>query len=88
MTALVALVLQRAPRAAPRGARARGSKPPAASSNRSSSAFSRFAPAAVVEDIIAQGVSTRSEKKEVTVLFADLKGFTALGERARARPSW
>ncbi len=44
-------------------------------------AFARFAPAEVVEDIIAQGVSTRSEKKEVTVLFADLQGFTALAER-------
>lgn len=44
-------------------------------------AFSRFAPAEVVEDIIALGVSTRSEKKEVTVLFADLKSFTPLGER-------
>src|SRR5438034_229198 len=43
-------------------------------------AFARFAPAQVVEDIIAQGVSTRSEKKEVTVLFADLKDFTALAE--------
>lgn len=44
-------------------------------------AFSRFAPAAVVEDIIAQGVSTDSSKKDVTVLFADLKGFTPLAER-------
>jgi len=44
-------------------------------------AFARFAPAEVVEEIIAQGVSTHSEKKEITVLFADLKGFTALGER-------
>jgi class 3 adenylate cyclase len=44
-------------------------------------AFSRFAPAAVVEDIIAQGVSTDSAKKDVTVLFADLKGFTPLAER-------
>ena len=44
-------------------------------------AFARFAPSEVVEDIIAQGVSTRSEKKEVTVLFADLKGFTTLAER-------
>ena len=43
-------------------------------------AFSRFAPAEVVEDIIAQGISTRPEKKEVTVLFADLKNFTALAE--------
>ncbi|HYV56177.1 MAG TPA: adenylate/guanylate cyclase domain-containing protein, partial [Candidatus Nitrosopolaris sp.] len=44
-------------------------------------AFSHFAPAEVVEEIIAQGFSTRSEKKEITVLFADLKGFTALAER-------
>jgi len=43
-------------------------------------AFSRFAPAEVVEDIIAEGLSARSEKKEITVLFADLKGFTELGE--------
>jgi adenylate cyclase len=43
-------------------------------------AFSRFAPAAVVEDVIAQGVSTRSAKKDVTVLFADLKDFTPLAE--------
>jgi len=43
-------------------------------------AFSRFAPAEVVEDIIALGISTRSEKKEVTVLFADLKAFTPLAE--------
>jgi class 3 adenylate cyclase len=44
-------------------------------------AFARFAPAEVVEDIIAQGVSIRPEKKEITVLFADLQGFTALAER-------
>jgi len=44
-------------------------------------AFARFAPAQVVEDIIAGGFSTRSEAKEVTVLFADLQGFTALTER-------
>jgi len=43
-------------------------------------AFSRFAPAQVVEEIIAEGISARSEKKEITVLFADLKGFTELGE--------
>jgi class 3 adenylate cyclase len=43
-------------------------------------AFSRFAPADVVEEIIAQGVSVRSEKKDVTVLFADLKGFTPLAD--------
>jgi adenylate cyclase len=44
-------------------------------------AFGSFAPAEVVEDIIARGVSTRSEKKEITVLFADLKGFTVLSDR-------
>ena len=44
-------------------------------------AFARFAPAEVVEDIIARGVSSRSEKREITVLFADLKGFTPLAER-------
>jgi class 3 adenylate cyclase len=44
-------------------------------------AFTRFAPAAVVEEIIAQGISTHSEKKEITVLFADVKGFTPLAER-------
>src|SRR5207247_2388839 len=43
-------------------------------------AFERFAPAEVVEHVIAEGISARSEKKEVTVLFADLKGFTELGE--------
>jgi len=43
-------------------------------------AFGRFAPSEVVDDIIAQGVSTRSETKEVTVLFADLKGFTPMAE--------
>jgi class 3 adenylate cyclase len=44
-------------------------------------AFSRFAPADVVEEIVTRGVSARSEKKEVTVLFADLHGFTAMSER-------
>lgn len=42
--------------------------------------FTRFAPAEVVEDIIARGVSTGPVTKEVTVLFADLRGFTALAE--------
>ncbi len=42
--------------------------------------FSRFAPEEVVEDIIASGVSTHGERKEVTALFADLVGFTALSE--------
>src|SRR5437764_835763 len=44
-------------------------------------AFSRFAPDEVIERVIANGVSSQGEKKEVTVLFADLVGFTALSER-------
>jgi adenylate cyclase len=44
-------------------------------------AFARFAPSEVVERIIAQGISTRSETKEVTVLFADLVGFTQVAEQ-------
>ncbi len=43
-------------------------------------AFSRFAPDAVIERIIAEGVADFGEKKEVTVLFADVAGFTALSE--------
>lgn len=43
--------------------------------------FARFAPRQVVEDIIARGVSTNACKREVTVLFADIKGFTAMSER-------
>ena len=42
--------------------------------------FSRFAPDELVERIIAGGLSSAGEKKEVTVLFADLVGFTRLAE--------
>jgi len=42
--------------------------------------FARFAPQEVVERIIASGVSTSAEKKTVTVLVADIVGFTALSE--------
>jgi class 3 adenylate cyclase len=42
--------------------------------------FSRFAPEAVVDEIIATGVHTRGEKREVTVLFADLVDFTRMSE--------
>ena len=41
-------------------------------------AFSRFAPEEVVEQIAARGVAPEATEREVTVLFADLKGFTAL----------
>jgi len=43
--------------------------------------FARFAPEEIVERILAEGVSARGERKEVTALFADLVGFTALSER-------
>jgi len=43
-------------------------------------AFRRFAPDEVVERVLAEGVASRGERKEVTVLFADLVGFTALSE--------
>ena len=38
--------------------------------------FSRFAPDDVIEKIIAEGSADIGEKKDVTVLFADLVGFT------------
>ncbi|MGH0031982.1 MAG: adenylate/guanylate cyclase domain-containing protein [Myxococcota bacterium] len=44
-------------------------------------AFSRFAPDPVVERVIADGIDHRGEKVEVTALFADLVGFTALAEQ-------
>jgi adenylate cyclase len=43
--------------------------------------FSRFAPDEVIERVLAEGVTDRGEKRTVTVLFADLVGFTALAER-------
>ena len=43
-------------------------------------AFSRFAPDEVIERVIASGLAETGEKKDVTVLFADLVGFTALAE--------
>lgn len=43
--------------------------------------FARFAPPQIVDRIIATGDTAIGEKKEVTVLFADLAGFTQLSER-------
>ena len=42
--------------------------------------FSRFAPDDVIEKIIADGTADIGVKKEVTALFADLVGFTAMSE--------
>jgi len=44
-------------------------------------AFSRFAPDEIIERVIAGGMGGIGEKKEATVLFADLVGFTALSEQ-------
>lgn len=42
--------------------------------------FGRFAPEEIVERVIASGVTTAGERKEVTALFADLVGYTSLSE--------
>jgi class 3 adenylate cyclase len=47
--------------------------------------FARFAPTEIIEEIIASGVATGGERKEVTALFADLVGFTALSETTEPR---
>ena len=44
-------------------------------------AFSRFAPEEIVERVIARGVDSGAERKEVTALFADVVGYTSLSER-------
>lgn len=43
-------------------------------------AFERFAPREVVERIIQEGVSIAAEKRDITILFADLKDFTPMSE--------
>jgi adenylate cyclase len=44
-------------------------------------ACARLAPAGVVQQLIADGADPVAERKVVTALFADLVGYTALGER-------
>lgn len=44
--------------------------------------FQRFVPQDVVEDIINRGVATRGERREVTIMFADLVGFTRMSEQS------
>lgn len=44
-------------------------------------ALRRFAPQVLADEIVATGVSTRGERREVTALFADLVGFTPIAER-------
>jgi len=52
----------------------------AAELQRLQAAFGHFAPGAVVDRIAARGRPSEADRREVTVLFADLVGFTALGE--------
>ncbi len=46
--------------------------------------FNRFVPAHVVDDIAAKGAARSAQRREVTVLFADLQGFTSLSEHLDA----
>ncbi len=41
----------------------------------------RFAPAGIVDKLLAEGVEATAERKVVTALFADLVGYTALSEQ-------
>jgi adenylate cyclase len=43
--------------------------------------FARFAPREVVERIVTSGVPASGEKREITVLFADLVGFSTFSEQ-------
>jgi class 3 adenylate cyclase len=42
--------------------------------------FARFAPAVLVERIIDKGMMQSGERREVTVMFTDIRGFTRLSE--------
>lgn len=43
--------------------------------------FARFAPREIVDRIVASGVPATGEKRDITVLFADLVGFSTFSER-------
>jgi len=43
--------------------------------------FARFAPAVLVERIVDKGMLESGERREVTVMFADIRGFTRLSEK-------
>jgi adenylate cyclase len=43
--------------------------------------FARFAPAALVEKIVSDDQRPIGERREVTVMFADIRGFTRLSEQ-------
>lgn len=43
--------------------------------------FARFAPAELVERIVGDGMQESGERREVTVMFADIRGFTRISER-------
>jgi class 3 adenylate cyclase len=43
--------------------------------------FARFAPRGIVEEIVSSGIASRGERRDATVLFADLVGYTRLSEQ-------
>jgi class 3 adenylate cyclase len=43
--------------------------------------FARFAPAALVEKIVSDDLRAIGERREVTVMFVDIRGFTRLSEQ-------
>lgn len=44
-------------------------------------ACARFAPANVIDRVVTDGLAAAAERKEITALFADIVGYTALSER-------
>lgn len=53
----------------------------AAELQRLQTTFARFAPSNVVEKIAVHGRPTAAERRDVTVMFADLRGFTSLSAK-------